>query len=109
MKFSNILLSVSFASTIASASKTILNNTMLSKKINLDFYNSFIPGKQLKKRETNNDSYTEIIETEDFKYAFHCMEDYDNSCDVFKKELAYSLDVISNTLGKYYTHKSFII
>jgi len=55
----------------------------------------------LNKRDNDNDSYNEIIETKNFKYTINCFGNYENSCSTYKKNIADALEIISNTFEIY--------
>ncbi|ORX78625.1 hypothetical protein BCR32DRAFT_269958 [Anaeromyces robustus] len=46
-------------------------------------------------------SYNEVIETKNFKYNFHCIDNFNNACNIIKNDFIYSFEVLSNTLEFY--------
>jgi len=41
--------------------------------------------------------YEEKIETKDFHYTFHCLDNYNDSCNAIKKDFVDALNILSNT------------
>jgi len=46
--------------------------------------------------------YEENIKTKDFQYTFYCLDNYNDSCNLIKKDFKEALSILSNTFGNYF-------
>jgi len=72
-------------------------NVLLSVALAFKATNSKAIDYNLLRRNAN----TEFIENDGFKITYHCVEDYNNKCSSYKKDLKDAIDILSSTFGKY--------
>jgi len=80
-------------------------NVLLSVALAFKATNSKAIDYNLLRRNAN----TEFIENDGFKITYHCVEDYNNKCSSYKKDLKDAIDILSSTFGKYLFIYLFII